>query len=206
MSTTVNVYHKTGERVIAPLDEGRGTLAVWMLIATEASLFITLFCAYFLVGNNKNRWLIDQPPKFSYALILLAILVGSSIVLHWGEKQLKLRRYGAARAAMAVTLIMGLGFLTLQSFEYMDHWKSLTPYSDAYGSIFYTITTFHAAHVIVGLLILGYVLCLPRYHPTAESPYRPYHVASLYWHFVDVVWFFVVVILYLIPNGVVYVH
>jgi heme/copper-type cytochrome/quinol oxidase subunit 3 len=206
MSTTINVYRNTGEKVVMPIDGDRGTLAMWMVIATEASLFLTLFSAYFLEGNNKNRWLIDQPPKFTYALILLVILLCSSIVLHWGERQLKLRRYGAARIALAATVLLGLGFLTLQSFEYMDHWKSLTPYSDSYGAIFYTITTFHAAHVIVGLLILGYVLCLPRYAPACESPYRPYHVASLYWHFVDLIWIFVVVSLYLVPNGIVYGH
>ena len=206
MSTTVNIYRKTGERVVTPLDDKRGTIGIWLLIATEASLFITLFCAYFLEGNNKNRWLIDQPPKFTYALILLAILIGSSLVLMWGEREVKRQRYGAGRLAMLVTVLMGLGFLVLQSFEYISHWKSLTPYSDSYGSIFYTITTFHAAHVIVGLLILGYVLCLPRFGPTSEFPYLPYHVASLYWHFVDVVWIFVVVILYLIPNGIVYGH
>lgn len=205
MSTTFKIY-RTGEIEKAPLDINRGTWAMWMVIATEASLFLTLFCAYFLEGNNKNRWTIDQPPRFTYALILLAILLLSSVVLHWGEKQVKLGRYAAARIALAVTVLLGLGFLTLQSFEYMDHWKSLTPYSDSYGAIFYTITTFHAAHVIVGLLILGYVLALPWYAPAPQSPYRPYHVASLYWHFVDLIWIFIVVILYLIPNGIVYVH
>ena len=72
--------------------------------------------------------------------------------------------------------------------------------------MFYTITTFHAAHVLAGLLMLSYVLFIPRYAPAAETPYRPYHVASLYWHFVDIVWLFIVAILYLIPNYVVYVH
>lgn len=206
MSTTVNVYHNTGERVIMPLDNERGTIAIWLVIATEASLFITMFCAYFVNGNNKNRWLIDQPPHFTYALILLAILIASSIVLQWGERQLEKGKYAVARIALAVTIFMGLGFLVLQSFEYMDHWKSLTPYSDSYGSLFYAITTLHAAHVIVGLLILGYTLFLPRYSPTSRTPYRPYHVATLYWHFVDTVWLFVVVILYLIPNWVVYGH
>lgn len=206
MSTTVNIQETTGRRILLPIDDRRGSLAMWMVIATEASLFITMFCAYFLEGNNKNRWLIDQPPKFTYALILLAILLASSFVLHWGEQQLKRERFGAARLAMTATVLMGLVFLVLQSFEYIDHWKSLTPYSDSYGSIFYTITTFHAAHVIVGLLILGYVLVLPRIGPVSRTPYRPYHVASMYWHFVDVVWIFVVVILYLIPNLVVYGH
>lgn len=206
MSTAVNIYHATGERVILPLDDKRGTYAMLLVIATEAALFATLFCSYFLEGNNKNRWLTDQPPKFTYALILLAILFSSSVILHWGERQLQQRRYLRARFALVGTIVFGLGFLVLQSFEYLDHWKSLAPYSDTYGSIFYTITTFHAAHVIVGLLFLAYVLCLPRYAPASESPYRPYHVATLYWHFVDLVWFFIVGILYLIPNAIVYVH
>ena len=203
MSTT---YVKPGERVITSLEDNRGTYGMWLVIATEASLFITLFCAYFLIGNNKNRWTIDQPPKVHYALIMLAVLISSSLVLMWGERQLGKRNYGAARIALLATVLIGLGFLVLQGFEYLDHWKSLTPYSDSYGSIFYTITSFHAAHVIVGLLILSYVLFLPRYAPAAESPYRPYHVASMYWHFVDIVWIFVVAILYIIPNLVVYVH
>jgi heme/copper-type cytochrome/quinol oxidase subunit 3 len=95
---------------------------------------------------------------------------------------------------------MGLVFLGVQAFEYVDHWKNLTPYSDSYGSIFYTITTFHAAHVIVGLLMLVYTLILPRYSPALRSPYRPYHVAAVYWHFVDIVWIFIVGLLYVMPN------
>jgi cytochrome c oxidase subunit 3 len=203
MSTT---YVKPTERAIAQLDDARGIWAMWLVIATEGSLFLTLFCAYFLIGNNKNRWTIDQPPRFHYALIMLAVLIFSSMVLLWGEQQVKEQREGAARMAVAFTILTGLGFLALQAFEYLDHWKSLTPYSDSYGSIFYTITTFHAAHLIVGLLILGYVVFLPRYSPARESPYRPYHVAAMYWHFVDLVWIFIVLILYLIPNLVVYGH
>jgi len=206
MSTTLNPPLNTTKKLVAPLDRNRGTLAMWMVIATEASLFISLFCSYFLLGNNKSRWSIDDPPKLTYALILLAILISSSLVLHWGEKQVKRQRYVAARIILAVTILMGLGFLALQSFEYLDHWKKLAPYSDSYGSIFYTITTFHAAHVIVGLLILGYVLILPRYNSKLESPYRAYHIAAMYWHFVDVVWVFVVLILYLIPHWIVYGH
>lgn len=200
------MYVKPAEAVVTSLDDSRGIFAMWLVIATEASLFVTLFCAYFLIGNNKNRWTIDQPPKVHYALIMLAVLIASSLVLMWGERQFEKRRYGAARGALLATILIGLGFLVLQGFEYFDHWKSLTPYSDSYGSIFYTITSFHAAHVIVGLLILSYVLCLPRYAPAAESPYRPYHVASMYWHFVDIVWIVIVAILYIIPNLVVYVH
>lgn len=206
MSTIANIPREETTGRVWPLDERRGVYGMWCAIATEASLFVCLFASYFFLGSNKDRFVIDQPPKLHYALIMLAVLIFSSIVLHWGERQIKKERYGAGRMALIATVAIGLGFLALQALEYLDHWKTLTPYSDSYGSIFYAITSFHAAHVIVGLLILGYVGFLPRYGPALESPYRPYHVAAMYWHFVDVVWIFVVAILYVIPNIMVYGH
>jgi heme/copper-type cytochrome/quinol oxidase subunit 3 len=134
------------------------------------------------------------------ALIMLAVLLTSSAVLHWGEGQLKRARYGVARFAIATTTLIGAVFMALQSFEYKDHWKTLTPFSDSYGSIFYTITSFHALHVLVGILLLGFVSVLPKYGPTVAPPYRPYRVVALYWHFVDLVWIFIVVLLYVVPN------
>lgn len=80
------------------------------------------------------------------------------------------------------------------------------PFTDSYGSIFYTIVSFHAAHVTVGLLMFCYLGILPNYGPTKLPPHRPYRVVALYWHFVDVVWIFVVVLLYLVPNYQAYVH
>lgn len=183
-----------------PLEERRGIYAMWCVIATEFALFACLFASYFYLGDNKERWQADKPPKLLLAFIMLGLLLSSSAVLHWGERQVKQRRYASGRLLLATTIFMGLIFLGLQSYEYRDHWKTLTPFSDSYGSIFYTITTFHAAHLIVGLLMLAYVLVLPRYAPTGGSPFRPYETVALYWHFVDFVWILIVLILYLIPN------
>ena len=101
---------------------------------------------------------------------------------------------------LLATVVMGLAFLVLTSFEYMEHLKELQPTTNVYGSIFYTITTFHAAHVILGLLMLGFVAILPQWEPTDRPPHRPFHNAALYWHFVDTVWVFVFVFLYVAPN------
>ncbi|HEX4066912.1 MAG TPA: cytochrome c oxidase subunit 3 [Acidobacteriaceae bacterium] len=207
MATTVQMQEPRWPRQPGsgyPLDDNRGTWGIAVTIATEATLFVCLFASYFYLETNKNRWLVDKPPKLLLAFVMLAVLMSSSFVLHWGERQVKKQRYGRARLSLVITILMGMVFLTIQAFEYMDHWKELTPYSDSYGSIFYTITTFHAAHVIVGLLMLLYTLVLPRYSPALRSPYRPYHVAALYWHFVDIVWLFVVGLLYVMPNLRVY--
>ncbi len=183
-----------------PFEVDRGRNAMWLVIATEAFLFISLFFSYFYLAQNKGRWQHNEPPKLMLAIIMLVVLFASSVVLHWGEKQVKKGNTAAGRIALIGTLILGIAFFVIQIYEYMDHWHSLTPFTDAYGSIFYAITSFHALHLIVGLLILAYVLVLPHYRPTDESPYLPYTVASMYWHFVDLIWFFIVGILYIGPH------
>jgi heme/copper-type cytochrome/quinol oxidase subunit 3 len=183
-----------------PLERNRGVYGVTMLILTEGTLFMCLFGSYYYLGADKYRWAIDHPPKLLKAFIMLAILAASSLVVMLGERLVEQKRYRLARGAVLTTILMGLIFIAVQVSEYMDHWKTLTPQTDSYGSIFYTITTFHAAHVIMGLLMLGYLSVLPNYGPTQLPPYRPYRVVALYWHFVDVIWFFVVLLLYVIPH------
>ena len=180
-----------------PEDEHRGTLGMALAIATEALLFVCLFFGYFYVGHRHPHWP-AHPPEIGLALVLLVILLVSSGTLHAAEKQLKKGAPGAARRGLALTILLGLVFAVVQVLEYRNHLLTLQPRTDAYGSLFYVITTFHALHVAAGLLMLIFVACLPTLKP-AKSPQRPLHNVSLYWHFVDVVWVFVVVLLYLWP-------
>lgn len=195
---------KVGEVVVEGVrlgrDDRRGTGGMLLLILSEALLFVVLFFSYYYLGRRAPRWPLDEPPKLPLALTMLAILLISSAVLHWGERGLKQGRRGRARLAVLGTLLLGIVFLVLQTIEYRDHLKTLRPTTDAYGSIFYTLTSFHAAHLVFGLLALGYVLLLPRLEPLERPPHRPLHNAALYWHFVDCVWIFIVALLYVAPN------
>jgi cytochrome c oxidase subunit 3 len=98
-----------------------------MVIITEAALFVCLFASYYFLGNNKDRWAIDVPPKLTLALVMLAILIASSAVMMWGERMVKVGRYSLARLAVILTVGMGLVFLAVQTIEYRDHWKTLPP-------------------------------------------------------------------------------
>jgi heme/copper-type cytochrome/quinol oxidase subunit 3 len=171
-----------------------------LFITPEAMLFVMLFFSYYFLGKNKNIWKFHEPPKLHYSLPMLGILLVSSTVLYWGEQQVKKGRHLAARNALIGTIALGIGFLVLTYFEYAEHLLHLTPASDAYGSIFYTIVSLHGAHLVLGLLMLFWVLLLPRWEPRERSPHRPYHNAGLYWHFVDLVWVFIVALLYVAPN------
>lgn len=182
-----------------PVDERRGTKGMLLFITSELLLFVSLFFSYFYLGHRHAKWP-DEPPKFKLALIMLVILLASSAVLHWAEKSLKKGQPGRARAFLGGTVALGILFVLVQAREYATKLKDLKPTQSAYASIFYTITSFHAAHLLVGLLMLLFVLVLPKYEPRKESPHRPLHNVSLYWHFVDAIWVFIVGLLYLLPQ------
>lgn len=186
--------------LVKVFDDRRGTGAMWLFIITEAALFLMLFFSYFYLAQGGWRWPYEKPPKLHLAIPMLVVLLISSVVLHWGEKQVLRRNYFLGRLAAAVTILLGLVFLLMQAFEYKEHLETLLPTTNVYGSIFYTITSFHAAHLIMGLLMLVYVLILPSFEPVDRSPHRPYHNAALYWHFVDFVWLWIIIFLYIAPN------
>ncbi len=177
----------------------RGTWAMVMFIATEAMLFVCLFFSYYYLGHAVPKWP-PEPPEYTLALVMLAVLLTSSVVLHAGERAERRGASGTARVWTGMTIGLGILFVSIQAVEYRNHLQKLQPTTDAYGSIFYTITSFHAAHLVLGLLMLAYVLFLPEIGSAEKPPHRALHNASLYWHFVDLVWVFIVALLYVIPN------
>ncbi len=186
--------------LVSRVDDRRGTYGIQLFILTEGFLFIMLFTAYFYLARGTWRWLAEKPPALHYVLPMLAILLGSSGVVYWGEQHVKKGEYRTGRIALLIAIAMGLGFLALSAFDYKEHLQDITPRTNAYGSIFYTITTFHVAHVCLGLCMLIFALITPKLEPRQWPPYRPYHNAALYWHFVDFVWIFIVTFLYVAPN------
>ena len=181
-------------------DQRRGTRGMALFIATEAMLFVALFFTYFYLGAGQPDWPMDEPPKLKLATIMLVVLLSSSVVLWLGERWGRQRRRGLSKLAVGATCLLGLLFLYLQVLEYRDHLQRLLPSDDAYASVFYTITSIHGLHVILGLGMLGYTLLLPEPEHTDRPPYRALHNAGLYWHFVDALWVLIVALLYVLPH------
>jgi cytochrome c oxidase subunit 3 len=181
-----------------PPADTHGSWAMALAIVTEALLFVSLFFAYFYVGHRHPVWP-PHPPKLALALVLLVVLLVSSATMRGAEKRLAHGAPRAARSLLGVTIALAVAFLVIQVLEYRNHLRELRPTTNAYGSLFYAITTFHTLHVVVGLLMLIFAACLPVLAP-ARSPHRPLRNAGMYWHFVDAVWVVVVVLLYLLPR------
>ena len=183
-----------------PIEKMRGRWGMWLFIGTEGMLFALLFFGYFYLGGSQAKWPPREDPTLKLALVLLAILLASSVVLWWGERGIKRGSAATLRLGLVGTLLLAAAFLYVQSIEYRHHLQKLTPQTDAYGSIFYTITGFHLAHVIVGVLMLLFVLARAMAGHFDGERHLAVQNAALYWHFVDVVWLLVVAILYVSPR------
>jgi len=185
---------------ISPQDlRSPGRLGMMLLIATEASFFVYLLFSYFyLASMARGSWPPNGNPALRLSLPNTIVLIVSSGTMWWAEAGIKRGQQGRLRLGLLVTLLLGLLFLALQGLEY-SHQK-FTPATHAYGSLFFTITGFHGAHVAAGLLMNIFVQARAwAGHFTATRHLALSNVA-LYWHFVDIVWIIVFLSLYISPR------
>ncbi len=176
-----------------------GAWAMRLVIATEAALFAYLLFSYFYVATTTAaHWPPSGPPELTLALPNTAILLLSSLTMWFADRSIQGDHDGRLRLGLLLTLLLGLGFLGVQIVEY-SHLK-FTPQTNAYGSLFYTITSFHGAHVAVGLLMIGFVLARAVRGDFTRDRHLAVKVVGWYWHFVDVVWLAVFSSLYLSPR------
>jgi heme/copper-type cytochrome/quinol oxidase subunit 3 len=176
-----------------------------LFIAVEATLFALLLASYFYLRFRSGPvWPPDgiEDPKLTLVLIMSAILWSSSLPVHLAHSAIKRGDQRALRVCLALGFALGAAFLVLQcAVEYPDILRhEFTPRTDAYGSMFFTITGLHGGHVLVGLLMNAWTQL--RAWQGAFDEHRHVTVQNfvMYWHFVDVVWIFVLATLYLSPH------
>ena len=102
-----------------------------------------------------------------------------------------------AFAVLAVAIALGIAFVAIQFSEWRERPYGIA--SNLYGSLYFTITGFHIAHVIAGLVML---VCLALWTALGYFDGKrdaALTIGGLYWHFVDVVWLFIFSVLYLSP-------
>jgi cytochrome c oxidase subunit 3 len=127
-----------------------------------------------------------------------ALLLTSGVTLTIAHHALQLGDRSKTIKFMWMTVLLGVIFLFVQGYEYAHAWSdmNLKLSSGVYGSTFYMLTGFHGFHVFVGMLMLLFVtLRLQKGHFTAEKHFG-FEGAAWYWHFVDVVWLGLYILVY----------
>jgi cytochrome c oxidase subunit III len=178
------------------------TLGLIIFLTSEIALFGAFFLWY---GHARLLHNLEWPAK-GYEIpadstsINTAILVASSFTCEFALLSLmKKNRKGLVRW-LVLTFLLGATFLGLQAREYHD--IGFLPTTNAQGTIFFSLTGLHGAHVTLGLMLL--LFCIVR---SARGHFKPDDhtgllVTSIYWHFVDVVWIVLYTLVYLLPDKV----
>ncbi|MBI1361108.1 MAG: heme-copper oxidase subunit III [Alphaproteobacteria bacterium] len=169
------------------------------LVATEAALFIyLLFSYFFLASQAPNHWPPSGVPDPLVAGIDTLILLASSGTAWWAQRGIQLGSSIRLAAGLCVTILLGLVFAGVQGWEWAH--KTFTPATNAYGSLYFTTTGLHIAHVAIGLIILAFLAVWAAMGRFTARRHLHVVVGVLYWHFVDVVWIFVFSTFYLSPR------
>jgi cytochrome c oxidase subunit 3 len=167
-------------------------VGVSVFIVGEILIFLGLFAAYWALRLSAGpNWPPAGTPEISkiMPLVMTVILVTSSYTYHVAEEKLETGDRSGFLKMMVVTLLIGLLFLGCTIFEYTHlYHEGFTPGTNQYSAAFYSLTGFHASHVLVGLLsFVAIIISFLRFEPN----HLFVKVAGIYWHFVDIVWFFV---------------
>jgi cytochrome c oxidase subunit 3 len=175
-------------------------LGMLLFIISEIMVFGAFFTAYFfirIVAEPGGWFPIDgKDLPVAVAGVNTAILVSSSLTLHWAQTSIKNGNRFGLQAGMAATFLLGLTFLFIQINEYVH--IGFAPQDHAQATVFFSLTGLHGAHVTIGLILLGMVTIRafrghfsPEHHHGVEIP-------GIYWHFVDVMWIVVYTTIYVL--------
>ena len=173
-------------------------LGMLLFIISEVMVFGAFFTAYFFIRVAQgNPWpAVGTHLPVQVAGVNTAILVSSSLTLHWAERALKNNNRWGLKAGILTTFLLGCTFLFIQINEYAN--IGFAPQDAAQQTIFYSLTGLHGAHVFIGLLLLLFVTIRSfRGHYSPES-HRGVEVPGIYWHFVDIMWIVVYFTVYIL--------
>ena len=187
-------------------------LGMWGFIASEIMFLGGLFAAYAFYRLLHEGGIEEaaRHTKLAIGSVNTAVLLSSSFVMSWASAAAKDGDGRFAGSLLRVAAALGGVFLALKGFEYAQElnehlWPG--PYfaidtSDrSSGEVFYflywLLTGIHALHLLIGVGATGVIAYRARRGAYSPAYHTPVRVLSLYWHFVDLVWIFLFVIIYL---------
>jgi cytochrome c oxidase subunit 3 len=199
------------EEVASGHDAKRGgmdpaLLGMMLFIASEVMFFAALFAAYF---NARATLQVFPPEGFEFInafefpfipIVMTIILLTSSVTMQVATMRIRQGDRTGMNRGIAMTLILGISFLVLWATEYAllytEHDFGIN--SLVYGTLFFTLTGFHGAHVIGGVIGLAVILSRGLAGQFTKQHHVAVEAVHYYWHFVDVVWVLLFLTIYVL--------
>ncbi|HVW73704.1 MAG TPA: cytochrome c oxidase subunit 3 [Rhizomicrobium sp.] len=177
-----------------------GWWAMIFTVFTEASLFAYLLFSYYYLAVQPHfpgTFPEGGQPDLTLALPNTIILLLSSVAVGWAQLGIEHGSKWRLVWGLGLGAVLGIVFLVVQYFEWAA--KPFALASTPYSSLYFVITGFHMAHVVVGVLMLLALTFWSGKGYFNRVRYAHVHIGALYWHFVDVVWLCVFFTFYLTP-------
>ncbi|MCA1029930.1 cytochrome c oxidase subunit III [Bacillus timonensis] len=183
----------------ATLEGKNKFVGFWLFLGGETVLFGSLFATYLALKDSTNggpgtEELFKMPIVFLATMLLLT----SSLTSVYAMYHMKNFDFKKMQLWLGITVLLGAAFLGLEIYEFYEYvHEGHTITSSAFGSAFYTLVGTHGAHVAFGLLWITTLMVRNARRGLDLYNAPKYYVASLYWHFIDVVWLFIFTVVYL---------
>ena len=171
----------------------------WIFLGAEIMLFATLFIVYLILVNRTGHGptgseIFELTPVLLEAFLLLT----SSFTIGLGVHAMRLGNKKAMMSFFIVTLLLGLGFLGIEIFEFVTYvHEGATIKASAFLSALMTLLGTHGGHVTFGFFWgVAILMQVAKRGLTPQTANKAF-IFSLYWHFLDVVWIFIFSFVYL---------
>jgi cytochrome c oxidase subunit 3 len=203
-----------------------GMWAVILFVSSEAMFFSALFTTYFYLHARVAGWepvfercvsaVCEKPKAFAdiqhgnfapvptnffgveipLVLINTVVLLASSVTMQIAVTSIKKGHVSLAARWLALTVVMGAWFVFGQGYEYLH--LGFLPNNSVFAGVFFTLTGFHGAHVTGGVIVNAITLLRTTKGHFSSRRHLLFEGASIYWHFVDVVWIGLFTTIYII--------
>jgi cytochrome c oxidase subunit 3 len=194
-------------------------LGMWLFLITEVLLFSGMFVAYAVYRQWHPEAFAEASTTLNamFGTINTIVLLTSSLTVALSIHYIQTDQVKKCVYNLGATILLAGGFMVIKYFEYMAKFEhgvypgglfdphgagyehlAQIPYVPQFFSIYFVMTGIHGAHVLIGMVVIGWVAVRAWQGAYSNEYYTPVELTGLYWHLVDIVWIFLFPMLYLI--------
>jgi cytochrome c oxidase subunit 3 len=186
-------------------------LGMWVFLVTEIMFFGGLFMAYIVYRTMYPEAWVEGSQELNVWLGALntSVLICSSLTMVLAVRSAQIGSRKGQIVNLILTILLGTTFLVVKYFEYKAKFlhhlvpgpnfdPHLAPQMQIFFSLYFIMTGVHAAHMVVGIGLMIVMLVMAWRGRFSPEYYGPVEISGLYWHFVDIVWIFLFLLLYLL--------
>nr|AGQ50320.1 cytochrome c oxidase subunit III [Conostigmus sp. MM-2013] len=180
-------------------------MGMMLFILSELMFFVSFFWTYFHLSLSPSIEIGSMwPPSgiklfnpYNVPLLNTLILLSSGVTITWSHHSITNLLLDQSKISLLLTVLLGFYFSYWQLNEYNHAFYSFN--DSSFSSIFYMATGFHGIHVIIGTLFNSINLMRLYLNQFSNFHHCGFEMSAWYWHFVDVVWLFLYILIYWWP-------